>query len=92
MAYGKKTGGKTKGYKAPHTLEAQELKKNLIAQYAASATEINKALIDKAKTGDVAAIRELHERAWGKANESIDITNKTLPTPILGGVTREKGT
>ncbi len=30
MAYGRKTGGKKKGYKAPHTLEAQEAKKRFV--------------------------------------------------------------
>lgn len=30
MGWGKKTGGKQKGYKAPHTLEAQEVKKKFV--------------------------------------------------------------
>lgn len=32
------------------------------------------ALLDKALTGDVAAIKEFNDRAYGKAQQSIDVT------------------
>lgn len=50
---------------------------------------IGKALIFKAKKGDVAAIRELFDRAFGKVPQSakIDLLDERLPVPILNGIT-----
>lgn len=70
---GKRKGaGKPKGYKAPHTLETQELKKKLIELFGKDAEKVYKALITKAKTGDIQAIRELLDRVWGKSPQQID--------------------
>ncbi len=70
---GKRKGaGKPKGAKASHTLEAQELKKRLIERFQGDADDIYKALIDKAKTGDIQAIKELLDRVWGKSPQQID--------------------
>lgn len=72
-AGGKREGaGKPKGYKAPHTLKAQELKKKLIESFGAEADAIYKALIDKAKAGDISAIKEVLDRVWGKSPQQID--------------------
>jgi hypothetical protein len=74
MAHGGKRegAGKKKGSKASHTLQAQELKKKLIESFGAEADEIYKALITKAKTGDIPAIKEVLDRVWGKAPQQID--------------------
>lgn len=78
-------GGKPKGSLAAHTMEAVELKKKLIAEYAANRAQIDKALIDKAKTGDVPAIKELYDRVWGKSSQPIsgDTGNPLFPKPLL---------
>ena len=70
---GKRDGaGKKKGYQAPHTLKAQELKKKLIESFGEEAEEVYTALIKKAKAGDIPAIRELLDRVWGKSPQQID--------------------
>lgn len=63
--------GKPKGSKAAHTLEAQELKKALIKSYAENAKEINAALMNKAKSGDIPAIKEVLDRCFGKAPQAL---------------------
>ncbi len=70
---GKREGaGKPKGSKASHTLRAQELKKRLIERFHIESDSIYSALIDKAKAGDIPAIRELLDRVWGKSPQSIE--------------------
>lgn len=69
---GKRAGaGRKKGSFAVHTLEAQELKKALIQAYAENAKEINQALMDKAKAGDIPAIKEVLDRCFGKAPQAV---------------------
>lgn len=72
---------------ANHTLEAAVLRQKLIEAYSLRAPEINKALIDKAITGDVPAIKELHDRVHGKAMQAIEMTGKDgkdlVPTPTM---------
>jgi len=65
-------GGRPKGSKASHTLQIQWAKKQLIKTYIENIRPINKALIDKALTGDIAAIRELNDRVYGKASQPIE--------------------
>lgn len=97
---GKRLGaGKPKGSKASHTLEAQAAKLQLIEAYKANATEINDALVKKAKTGDIMAIKELHDRVFGRAfqsgeldltsaGESIQITNEQYQQAITAAIKR----
>jgi hypothetical protein len=47
-------------------------KERLLYQLIQEQESIAKALISKAKTGDVAAIREFFDRIYGKAKETID--------------------
>ena len=51
---------------------------------------IGKALIDKAKKGDVTATRELFDRAFGRAPQNAPIdslnSNAAIPTPILSNL------
>lgn len=58
--------------KAAHTLDAEKAKAQLIADYLKHIKPINKALIDKALTGDIQAIKELHDRVYGKAMQPIE--------------------
>lgn len=71
----RKGAGRPKGTKEPQTLlrEASLMKLRELAD--AEITPIAKALIEKAKTGDVPAIKELFDRAWGKAPQQTDITS-----------------
>ena len=73
---GQKTGGKKKGYKAPHTLSAQEARKRLIERYLEEQEQIDGALLDKAKEGDVPAIKELYNRVYGQAMQAIEMSGK----------------
>lgn len=70
---GKRAGaGKPKGAVASHTLEAQELKKSLIAAYVERRAKIDKALLDQAEQGNIPAIKELYDRVFGKASQPIE--------------------
>src|ERR1035437_2118261 len=73
---GIKTGGKKKGYKAPHTLLIQEGRKALINKYLLSQDDVDDALIAKAKSGDIPAIRELYNRVFGMSIQAIEMTGK----------------
>lgn len=68
-----KKGGRPLGSKAAHTMEAEEAKKHLIQAYIQNIEPINRALIKKAKTGDLAAIREIHDRVYGKAPQALEV-------------------
>lgn len=75
-----KKGGRPK---AAHTITAEKGKALLIQMYLEQVRPINQALIDKALTGDVPAIRELHDRTQGKANQSIDIKGNLTISQVL---------
>lgn len=72
MAHGgKRTGaGRTKGKLGKNTILAEAAKTELIAAYMENIKPINAALIKKAKRGDIMAIKELHDRVYGKAVQS----------------------
>ena len=64
--------------------ESDRVKKKAIAELVKEYQEnlaqalplIEPVLIEKAKTGDIASIRELHDRVMGKALQKTDITSK----------------
>lgn len=56
---------------AAHTLQAETAKAELIRLYIKNAKPINLALIKMAKAGEIPAIRELHERVFGKVTQPI---------------------
>lgn len=66
-------------------LEATKLREALIAEAEKRAAPLAKVLMDKAMTGDVPAIREMMDRALGKALQSFDHTSQgeKMPVPIL---------
>lgn len=71
-----KKGGRPKGTLAKSTLDAMELRKKLIAKYEEKHEAVTDALIFKAVMGDVPAIKELHDRVYGKSMQSIEMTGK----------------
>lgn len=69
---GKREGaGRKKGSKATHTIQAEQAKAELIRAYIANIKPINEALIKKAIDGDIQAIKELHDRVYGKPFQAI---------------------
>lgn len=64
-----KKGGRPKGMNA---INAEAGKAALIAAYLENVRPINEALIAKAITGDIQAIRELHDRVYGRPNQPIE--------------------
>lgn len=72
----KSKGGRPKGSKATHTLEAEESRKILIAKALSRIGPIADALIEKATKGDIQATRELFDRIWGRAAQAIDVTSQ----------------
>lgn len=72
-------GGKRPGAGRPKstaTIEAQLQREMLIAFLEPHVEKIAKALLTKAKKGDVQAAKELFDRAWGKPSQNIDLGNK----------------
>jgi hypothetical protein len=82
---GKRPGaGRPKGTLASHTLEAQELRKQLIQAAKDNWQAIVFTLIDKAVAGDTIALRELLDRVLGKATTPIELDSKSgLPFQIV---------
>ena len=76
MAYGFKTGGKKKGYKAPQTLATEEFRKLLIQKVLEEQEPIIQALIDKGKLGDIAALKEIFERVLGRVKEQMEVSGQ----------------
>jgi hypothetical protein len=64
--------GRKKGSVASHTRDAAAGKALLIKMYLEKIRPINEALIAKAMSGDIAAIKELHDRVYDKARQPID--------------------
>ena len=83
-----KKGGRPK---ARHTLEASALRAYIIEEVVKQKSALVKKLIEKAKGGDIAAIKELLDRTLGKSKEQVDITSGGKPIPILGNVSRNNG-
>lgn len=78
MAHGgaRPGAGKKKGSKASHTIEAQEAKKLMIASFLERQKEVDNALLEKAVTGDVPAIKEVYDRVYGKAVNPVEMSGK----------------
>jgi hypothetical protein len=70
--------GRPKGSIASHTLETQAFRQYIIQQIIANKKELVEALIKKAKSGDIPALRELLDRSLGKVKDSMEI----LTSPI----------
>jgi hypothetical protein len=68
-----KKGGRPKGSIAKSTKEAIELKNMYVELARERGLPIAEALIEKALTGDVSAIKEFNDRAFGKASQPMEI-------------------
>lgn len=64
-------GGRPKGKLAKSTLEALEVKNLYIEKAREYALPILQALVRKARKGDVPAIKEFNDRAFGKAPQAV---------------------
>lgn len=69
-------GGRPRGSKASHTLEAEKYREILIKKIVEKAEPLAEALIQKGLSGDVSALKEINERSLGKVKEAIDLTSK----------------
>lgn len=73
-----------KGIKSGCTVEAEKGKAELIRMYLENIRPINEALIIKAKGGDIGAIKELHDRVYGKPAQDLrfsgEITKHVIST------------
>ena len=82
---GKRSGaGRKRGFAA---IRAEEARKYISEQVANSLESIMRALIKKARAGDIRAAKELFDRAWGRSVESVRMEGGiNLPIPILAGL------
>lgn len=69
-------GGRPKGSKSATTLRVEEARQQLIKAYMDNIVPINEALVKKASEGDLQAIKELHDRVYGKSLQPTDINVK----------------
>lgn len=69
---------------SPSTLKAMAARDQLIEMYSKAASAITLKLIEKALAGDILAIKELHDRAYGKAFQpgDMDVTSGGKPIQI----------
>lgn len=72
----RKGAGKKPGQVGNHTLQAQETKALLIQMFQERAQPIFDKLLEKAEDGDIQAIKEIMDRVYGKAPQSMDVTSK----------------
>jgi len=77
----------------PETTEDKIIKKatkELIKEYKESLGEslplVKPIIIAKALEGDMTAIKEIHDRVMGKAEQHTDVTSGGQPIPIYGGL------
>ncbi len=74
--------GRPKGSLSKTTLTTLEAKKKWIELVHARLIPIFEALYEKAQNGDVLAIKELLDRAWGKATQGVEFSG-TEGQPIV---------
>ncbi len=74
--------GRKQGFAAKNAEEARKILSEMVMD---EIRPIGRALIAKAKKGDVTAVRELFDRAFGKAPQTseIDLSATGLPIPLL---------
>jgi hypothetical protein len=81
--------GRKQGMAAKNAEEARHILSEMIMKEIVPIGEI---LIKKAKAGNIQAVRELFDRAFGKSTQSLkfELHEKNFPSPILSGVIPEK--
>lgn len=70
-----KKGGRPRGTKTAVTIAREKAREYLSRRVEEEIEPIADSLIAKAQDGDVPAIKELFDRAWGKSKEAMDITS-----------------
>jgi hypothetical protein len=78
--------GRKLGSRGQNTKQAETLKAYFIQEFVKRKEEIFTALLNKAATGDVAAIREANERAMGKVPAAFEADtdgNMLLPFQLI---------
>lgn len=75
--------GRKKGFSAKNAEEARKLLSERLAQ---EIEPIANVLVSEAKKGNIRAIKELFDRAWGRVPQADQIYNgdAKLPVPIMG--------
>ena len=74
----RENAGRKRGFSA---IKAEEARSYFAERVANELEPIVNSLLEKAKKGDIQAIRELCDRAWGRPPQSTTIEG--LPTPVL---------
>lgn len=72
--------GRKKGFAA---IEAENARAYIAERVSASLEPIIDGLIESAKKGDIHATKELFDRAWGRAQAQIALSDDRSPTPIM---------
>lgn len=68
--------GRPKGCKAGHTIQAEKAREYIIKRVTEELEPIINVLIQKAKSGETMAIKELLDRAYGKPKETVEHTGE----------------
>jgi len=73
--------GRKQGFSAKNAEEARKLLSERLAQEIEPIADV---LVSKAKEGDIRAIKELFDRAWGRPPQALQINtdDTNLPIPI----------
>jgi len=81
----RKGAGRKQGFAAKNAEEARRILSEMVLR---EIQPIGAALLKKAKKGDIAAARELFDRAFGRPPQTskIDLSDSVLPIPILSGL------
>lgn len=78
----RKNAGRKQGFSAKNAEEARKLLSERLSQEIEPIADV---LVSRAKEGDIRAIKELFDRAWGRAPQALEIEkeDKKLPIPIM---------
>lgn len=79
--------GRKKGFAAKNAEEARRLIAEMVSE---EIGPIVRALIKKAKNGDISAAKELFDRAWGKAVQAAAPAEVDIPQLIKISVMRDR--
>lgn len=83
---GFKNGGIRPGQgrkKAQRTIGTEQFREYLVAEVMRERVPLIKVLMDSGKAGNINAIKELFDRAFGKSKESVDVTSKGESINVL---------
>lgn len=88
MRGGKRQGaGRKQGFAAKSAEEARRVFAERVAEEIGPICDV---LLRRARMGDIRAIRELLDRAWGRPSQAVQIETTQLPTPLLQNLNFDK--